>query len=164
MQMRSEFIACIPNWNKLFGENFSSFFLLLFFSLFFFWLVCLLLLALFFHSWSSGAFSPVTQPRGRAWCLSCGERTRFSGVPQQWRPLTLAQILPEEKRHSPERVLETTQGSSRYFPFQVDRKHRQEFRQSSFPFPRGRSPVPPQSTSAFPLPEKNLKTHGVLAG
>ena len=31
-------------------------------------------------------------------------------------------------------------------------------------FSRGRSPVPPQGTSGFPLPEKNPKTHGVLAG
>ena len=31
-------------------------------------------------------------------------------------------------------------------------------------FPRGRAQVPPQSASGFPLPEKNPKTHGVLAG
>ena len=30
-------------------------------------------------------------------------------------------------------------------------------------FPGGHTPVPPQSTSGFPLPEKNPKTHGVLA-
>ena len=30
-------------------------------------------------------------------------------------------------------------------------------------FPRGRTPVPPQSASSFPLPEKNSKTHEVLA-
>ena len=74
------------------------------------------------------------------------------------------QVLPEEKRHSPERVARNP------------RKGRVGSSLSGWPqapsgvpgsplslFSRGLAPVSPQSTSGFPLPEKNPKTHGVLA-
>ena len=118
----------------------------------------------------SGAFSPSDPApwKGRV-APSASSAPVFWCSPQRslpsWGPLTLGQILPEKKRASQSGLLETTQGSSRYVLFQDDRKHRQEFRAVLFPFfSRGLAPVPPQSTSGFPLPEKNPKTHGVLAG
>ena len=46
--------------------------------------------------------------------------------------------------------------------FQDDRKHHQEFRQSSFPFSGRTFTSSPSECKRFP-PEKNPKTHGVLA-
>ena len=61
------------------------------------------------YSWSSGAFSQRPSPVEGEGNLFCVERTRLSDAPPQrrlpfWGPLALAQILPEEKRHSPERI------------------------------------------------------------
>ena len=82
-----------------------------------------------------------------------------------WGALALAQILPEEKRPSPERVARNPRkGPAGRFSFRMTAC---TVRSSGSPlslFPRGRSPVPPQSTNGFPLPEKNPKTHGDLAG
>ena len=81
--------------------------------IFSFLLACLLacLLAFSFHRWSLwGIYPQRSNPvEGVGRILLCVECTRLSGAPPQrslpfWGPLALAQILPEEKRPSPERV------------------------------------------------------------
>ena len=139
------------------------------FCIFFFFFFC----SFFFLSFSTvsplGHLARANYPRGRGGWPFCVELTRLSGAPAQWSlpfwgPWTLAQILPEEKRHSPERVARNPRkgpaGSSLSGWPQVP----SGVPAVLFPFfSRGRSPVLPQSTSGFPLPEKNPKTHGVLA-
>ena len=106
----------------------------------------------------------------RASPLRGAHQTICSGAPPQrslpfCTPVALAQILPEENRSFPDRVARNP------------RKGRAGSSLSGWPqapsgvpgsplslFPRGLAQVPPQSASGFPLPEKNLKTHGVLAG
>ena len=107
MSQLDEFIKKIssteiyPNWMKLFVDNFLIFSFLLPFP------GCL--------PWS---FSPSGPPVDRKGSSPAASAPDFLVLPQQgslpfWGPLALAQILLEEERHSPERVLETTQGSSR---------------------------------------------------
>ena len=112
----------------------------------------------FFHRWSSGAFSPSDPApwKGKV-PPSASSAPDFlvsptSGGFRSGGPLALAQILPEENRHSPERVLETTQGSKQAVLCQDDRKHRQEFRSVLFPFSREdlhRFPLRVQAASPY---------------
>ena len=93
----------------------------------------------------------------------------FSGPPPQWSlpfwgALALAQTLPEENRPPQSGLLEIHARVEQVVVFQDDRMHRQEFRQSSFPFSGRTYTSSPSEYNGFPLPEKNLKTHGVLAG
>ena len=94
----------------------------------------------FFHRWSSGAFSPIDPApwKGKV-PPSASSAPDFlvsptSGGFRSGGPLALAQILPEEKRHSPERVLETTQGSSRQFSVRMTASTVRSSDQSSFLF------------------------------
>ena len=113
--------------------------------------------------------APTTQPRGRGGCpflrrahqtLRCCPAAQASRSGDRWPS---RKCCPWKNGTPQSGLLEIHARVQQVVLFQVDHKHRQEFRQSSFPFLRGRSPVPPQSTSGFPLPEKNPKTHGVLA-
>ena len=91
-----------------------------------------------FHS-CSGAFSPSDLAPWKGSAPSAWRAPDFLVLPPQrrlpfWGALALAQILPEEKQPSPERVARNPPRVEQVVLFQVDHKHRQEFRQSSFPF------------------------------
>ena len=123
----------------------------------FFLLISLPTLSL--HCWSSGAISPSDPAplRGRVAPSASSAPGLFSGAPPQrsfpsWGPLTLTQILLEEKRHSPERVARNHARVEQVVLFQVDRKHHQEFRAVLFPFFREdlhRFPVGVQAVSPY---------------
>ena len=82
--------------------------------------------------------------------------------PPFWGPLALlALCVPEEKRPSPGRGARKPPRVKRVLPFQVGRKYRQGFRESSFHFSERTSPVPPQSASGFPLREKTPRPMGL---
>ena len=118
----------------------------------------------------SGAFCPSDPApwKGRE-TLLWRARTRLSGAPPAEESPVLGYRRPSRKfcprKNGTPRsgLLETTQRSSRLLSFRLTAS---TIRSSGSPlslFSRGHSPVPPQSTSGFPQPEKNPKTHGVLA-
>ena len=80
--------------------------------------------------------------------------------------MALAQILPEENRHSPERMLETTRkGRAGSFSFRMAAGTHQEFRQSSFPFLERTYTGSPSEYKRFPpTGEKPQDPWGSLAG
>ena len=82
-----------------------------------------------------------------------------------WGPLALLARCAWRKSGSPQDgVARKPPRVKQVAPFQVGRKYRQGPRESSFHFSERTSPVPPQSTSGFPLREENPKTHGAPAG
>ena len=102
---------------------------------------------------------------GRVTRLHLAHQRCFPGAPPQWSlpfwgPLVLAQILPEEKQHSPERVLETTQGSTKV-SFRMTASTVRNSGQSSFPFLERTSTGSPSECERFP---PTGETHGALAG
>ena len=161
MQMRS------AGWiyKKIFKKNYSSTAIILswmnYLTIILFWLS---LASLSFHRWSSGAFiaSPARVPRLRwahqnYWCSPAVEASVLGTVGPRANFARGKTALPQSGCQKP-------------------RKGRAGSSLSGWPqapsgvpavlflFSRGRSPVLPQSTSGFPLPEKNPKTHGVPAG
>ena len=121
--------ASIPNRNKLFdGDLFS------FSSRFYFFFVPLLP-----HGVPLEHLAPATQPRGRGGCpFLRGEHQTFWCSPQ-WRLPVLGTIDPRAnfargKTALPRAGARNHARVEQVVLFQVDRKHRQEFRQSSFHF------------------------------
>ena len=129
-----------------------------------FWISALLFLFFFFVlsfflpslPWKDG-FSTV----GRTRCYS--GTPPCEGVSPFWGPLALlAPCVAEEKWPSPGRGgARKPPRVKRVLPFQVGRKYRQGFRESSFHFSERTSPVPPQSTSGFPLRERTPRPMGL---
>ena len=162
-----------------FGINFGKFSLFFIFG-FFPFLFLLFFYSFFFalssfhsfHSWSAGAFSPSDPApwKGRVTHLRRAHQIYFwysSAVESS----VLGTVGPSRKccprkSGTPQSgLLEIHARVQQVVLFQVDRKHRQEFRQSSFPFLERTFTGSPSEYERFPpLPETNPKTHGVLAG
>ena len=129
-----------------------------------FWISALLFL--FFFLFFLPSFLPC---HGRMASPQLGRTRCYSGTPPCegvspfWGPLALlALCVPEEKWPSPGRGgARKPPRVKRVLPFQVGRKYRQGFRESSFHFSERTSPVPPQSTSGFPLREKTPRPMGL---
>ena len=126
------------------------------------------LVSLSFHRWSSGAFSPGDPApwKGRVDSSASSAPEFFSGAPPQWSlpfwgPLVLAQILPEEERHSPERVLARNHARVDQVSFRLTASSVRSSGQSSFPFLERTSTVSPPECKRFP---PTGETHGALAG
>ena len=166
MQMRSaeginSSTASIPDWNKLSWRLLPIYFCPSFtFSFLFFFFPGLFSAASLSTVGSLEHLAPVTQPHGegrvtllhRQYQSSCLVLPR-SAVSRPGGTLALVQILPEEKQPSPERVARKPRkgraGSSLSGWPQVP----SGVPAVLFPFSREALPVPPQSTSGFPLPE-----------
>ena len=115
---------------------------------------------LFFPSFSTvgplGHLAPATYPhgRGRLTLLRRAHQT-FWCSPVQWSlpfwgPWTLAQILPKGKRRPQSGLLESHARVQQVVLFQDDLKHRQELRQSSFPFSERTYTGSPSEYKRFP--------------
>ena len=96
-----------------------------------------------------------------------GRTRRQSGTPPcggvpSWGPASPPGTMrPRKRGPSPGRGARKPPRVKRVVPFQVGRKYRPGFRESSFYFSERTSPVPPQSTSGFPLREKTPRPMGL---
>ena len=151
----------IPNWNNFLIRTFSflRFFFLLSISP-----------SLLFHSWSSGTFSPSDPAPWEGRLASSASTAPDSLVLPRRGGFRSGDRWPSHKfcprkNGTPQSGLLEIHARVKQVVLSF-RMTASTVRSSGSPlslFSRGRSPVPPQRTSGFPLPEKNPKTHGVLA-
>ena len=136
-----------------------------FFLCFFFRFVIFFLCAFFFGLVSLSMVGILPDVRAplpwEGWPSPTVGRTKLMSAPvveclPRRGPLALKEISLEGKRHSPSAGCQKScKGHASSSPFQVDRKHPSGVPAVLFPFFREDIlPVPPQSASDFPLPEK----------
>ena len=143
-------------------------------STIFFWLFLLalvfyfLLFSLLFHSWSSGALSPsdLSPWKGRLTLLRRAHQTFWCS--RAVESPVLGTVDPRanfaQGKTAPQSgLLESHARVQQVVLFQDDPQAPSGVAAVLFLFSERTLPLLPQSTSGFPLPEKNPKIHGVLA-
>ena len=123
-----------------------------------FFFSCFVLASFLFVAFLLGRFAKATQPRGREGWLSCGEHTDCAPVwcPSAEQSPVLGTVGPRDKfcprkNGTPQSgSLEIHARVEQVVLFQDDRKHRQEFRQSSFPFSGRTYTSSPSEYKRFP--------------